>query len=572
VLAGLAIFVWGAEAQNINLEPILINKYISLYNTRNADLLTDEDISALTYDSPQEALDYFSSVDLRKRSSFGIQQDLSIRGSIFEDNEVYLEGIRINDPQTGHFSLELPVTEYDISSIALDSNSQRVSFKIKLPKEEGVSFKHYWGQYALYGNSVSFNFKTAKATNRISYEHRISSGARQDTDFNIHNLLLDSFWNGENNNINIIFGMTQRDFGAANSYSSLYPNEEEHTRQKLLIMKSNTRCDKFSLINKVFARVHDDKFILDRNIPSLYTNHTTSWVYGFDSRLEFNGFYCGLLFNGERMESDSMGKHARCREELYLNFSPRINQLSFDISFNETHYEEFGWLEKVLFGGYYKLNDKLSADLILSYLWRIPSFTELYYWSPANHGNNNLHIQKTLNYETGFGYALNHDVSLRLAVFMRRQSRTIDWVKSNELSAWEARNIGRIRTQGLNCDLKIGLGQTPFEYLSLHYTYLSLKRVDSHLFSKYAFDYLKHKITANILMKIHKFRINYTLNFNSPSERGKYCVFSVKIIRRINNNTDFFIEGNNIFNTSYYELGDVKGDPRWYKLGLSFNF
>jgi len=552
---------------NINLNPILIEK-----TTNCSEVLYSEDISALSCDSPQEALDYFSSVDLRRRSSFGIQQDLSIRGSTFEDNDVYLEGVRMNDPQTGHFTLGFPLTEYDISSIKLDSNSQRVDFNIAPPKEKGILSRHYWGQYALYGSSLSFNFKTPHANNRISYEHKISSGSRQDTDFDVHNLFFDSLWAAGNSNINIIFGMAQRDFGAANFYSSFYPYEEEHTRQKLCIIKSDIRWDKFSLINNLFVRLHNDKFILDRGNPSLYINHTTTSVYGWGSRLKFSEFYIGFLFNREHAKSGSMGKYTRYRKEFYLEVTPKINKLSLNISFNETYYGKFGWLEKVSFGSSYPLNNKLSINLALSYFWRAPSFTELYYQSPANHGNNSLAVQKTLNYETGFKYTLNNDVNLHFSVFMRHQSHAIDWVKSSESSPWRAENIGSISSKGINCNLKIDLRRRPFEYLSMRYTYLALNRKSPYAFSKYAFDYLRDKLTANLLMKMRKLRVNYMLSFNNPSERRKYCIFSLKIIRKINNNIDFFIEGNNIFNTSYYELEDIKGGSRWYKIGVSLKF
>jgi len=552
---------------DIDLGPILIEK-----TANYSEVLEGKNLSTLGYNSPQEALDYFSSIDLRKRSSFGIQQDLSIRGSIFEDNEVCLEGVRVNDPQTGHFNLELPLTEYDIGNITLDSNSQRVSFNIAPPKEKGIFIKHYWGQHALYADSVSLNFKTVNANNRISYEHKISSGIREDTDFNIHNLFMDSLWNWERSSINLIFGMTQRDFGADSFYSSLYPHEEEHTRQKLLLVKSNITRDKFSLVNSILVRFHSDKFILDRENPLLYINHTTSRVYNWDSRIKLNGFYFGFSLNKERIKSESMGGHTRYRKEFYLDFNPKMNNLSLDISLNETRYGEFGWLEKTSLGSSYRINNKLILRLVLSYLWRAPSFTELYYQSPANHGNNSLSVQKTLNYETGLKYILNKDVNLHFSVFMRRQSHTIDWIKNSEASPWEAENVGKIKAKGIDCGFKICLRKYHFEYLSLDYTYLALNREDSYIFHKYAFDYLRHKITANLFMKVHKFRINYMLNFSGPAGRKNYCVSGLKIVRKINNNIDFFIEGDNIFNSSYYELDNIKGDSRWYKLGISLSF
>ncbi|MEO6923869.1 MAG: TonB-dependent receptor plug domain-containing protein, partial [Bryocella sp.] len=50
-----------------------------------------------------------SSVDIEQRGGGATQNDVSIRGSSYEQTLVLLNGLRINDAETSHFNLDLPV-------------------------------------------------------------------------------------------------------------------------------------------------------------------------------------------------------------------------------------------------------------------------------------------------------------------------------------------------------------------------------------------------------------------------------------------------------------------------------
>ncbi len=50
-----------------------------------------------------------SSVDLRQRGAGNIQTDVSIRGATFGQTLVLLNGLRLNDVQSGHHSMDVPV-------------------------------------------------------------------------------------------------------------------------------------------------------------------------------------------------------------------------------------------------------------------------------------------------------------------------------------------------------------------------------------------------------------------------------------------------------------------------------
>lgn len=65
-----------------------------------------------TYAAPVSALRYEPQVDVQARNFAEGQADVSIRGGTFENTGFSLGALPIYDPQTGHYSAELPVSSY----------------------------------------------------------------------------------------------------------------------------------------------------------------------------------------------------------------------------------------------------------------------------------------------------------------------------------------------------------------------------------------------------------------------------------------------------------------------------
>lgn len=73
--------------------------------TRNIQIITQEDIKRLPARSVNELLAYINGVDIRQRGPFGSQADVNIDGGSFEQTLILLNGAKISDPQTAHHSL-----------------------------------------------------------------------------------------------------------------------------------------------------------------------------------------------------------------------------------------------------------------------------------------------------------------------------------------------------------------------------------------------------------------------------------------------------------------------------------
>ena len=85
--------------------------------TRNIEVITRAEIASSPDYSLQGVLASVPSVDIRRRGPNGVQADIALRGGGFEQTLVMLDGVPVNDPQTGHNTLSLPVPMDDVQRI-----------------------------------------------------------------------------------------------------------------------------------------------------------------------------------------------------------------------------------------------------------------------------------------------------------------------------------------------------------------------------------------------------------------------------------------------------------------------
>src|ERR1035441_5017666 len=75
---------------------------------RSVDVIAPRDLPIGT-DSAVDLLRADPSLNVQARAAEGVQADLSIRGTTFEQSLVLVNGLRVNDPETGPLTLDIPV-------------------------------------------------------------------------------------------------------------------------------------------------------------------------------------------------------------------------------------------------------------------------------------------------------------------------------------------------------------------------------------------------------------------------------------------------------------------------------
>src|ERR1017187_5341640 len=85
---------------------------------RSVQVILPSDLPSGT-DSAVDLLRTDPSLNVQARAGEGVQADLSIRGTTFEQSLILVNGFRVNDPETGHLNLDIPVPLDAITRIDL---------------------------------------------------------------------------------------------------------------------------------------------------------------------------------------------------------------------------------------------------------------------------------------------------------------------------------------------------------------------------------------------------------------------------------------------------------------------
>lgn len=86
-----------------------------------------------------DLLRHFSGIDLRSRGSEGVQADLNILGGTFDQSMVMINGINYTDPQTGHYSLDIPIELSQIERIEVLQGPGAINIITRNPSKREIN-------------------------------------------------------------------------------------------------------------------------------------------------------------------------------------------------------------------------------------------------------------------------------------------------------------------------------------------------------------------------------------------------------------------------------------------------
>ena len=110
-LIGLLVIQYGIAQQVQSLDSITIESTrIDLpfkENSRTISIITAEVIEGSPATNLAELLQQEAGIDIRRQGIYGMQADLYIRGGSFDQTLLLIDGIKVEDPQTGHHTLNI---------------------------------------------------------------------------------------------------------------------------------------------------------------------------------------------------------------------------------------------------------------------------------------------------------------------------------------------------------------------------------------------------------------------------------------------------------------------------------
>lgn len=595
---------------------------------RIVSVIERDEIEAAPAASLQDLLEYAIGVDIRQRGTYGIQADVSIRGGSFDQTLILLNGINISDPQTGHHSLDLPVSFKSIKRIEiLEGPSARVygpnafSGAINIITEadstNAIDADVSFGEHQLRDINLSGNISTGKWNSYIAASNTSSDGYIKNTDFDTYNLFYQGNIKTTPGRLDIQIGYSNKSFGANSFYTPKYPNQFEQTKTTFASVKMETG-EKLHFTPAFYWRRHQDRFELFRDNPaSWYTGHNyhmtdvlganlNSW---FSSSLGKTAF--GAEFRSENIWSNVLGEdlakqievpgekghyftksHSRTIASYFIEHTFYLKKFTASVGAMANWISDlnFDWNIYPGIDMSYQLNEPLKIYTSYNKSLRMPTFTDLYYSGPTNEGNPELKPERSTTIEGGLKY--NTPVLQgHLSYYHRVGKDIIDWVRESEEYLWKTQNLTEIISNGIEFSAEININKALnrnffLKRISTSYAYNNLTKNESNYLSYYVLDNLKHKLEIGIDHSIWKnIYANWKISFQDrngtyakyedtqyvgEAEYEPFWLTDVKVYYKANT-AQIYLTVSNLFNKSYVDLGNVLQPGSWISMGLKYH-
>jgi len=559
------------------------SRIASSNSARSMTVLDDKVWGMSVYDSTPDMIGNIGGIDIRRRGPENVQADISIRGTTFEQNSVLIDGIRINDPQTGHYTMDLPVTPEDIDRVEIlkgpgsslygpNAFGGVINIITKKPEGKKIVFDAEGGSFDYSKVALSCTAPFGPIDNRFSIQKSRSTGYMPDTNFDIFSLTNSSSIKTFLGLYDFLFGYTKKDYGASNFYSNLYPHEAASTDTRFLNIGGLAEAGDLTVRPSLFLRRHWDKFRLDINRPGWQTNYSTVYSYGGGSTFNFAHDLADLSYGFEitrdTIDSTNMFVHERYSEGLYAEAAPKISpEFYINLALRADHFDGFGWEASPSVSASYRISEGLSLRGAAGRAYRIPTFTELYYIGAGNTGNPGLKPESCWTYEAGMDYS-HKSFKAGLTYFYRDSYDTIDWIRYSSADPWLATNIGSTSTNGVEVSMAL-------DRFFFSYTCLDVYAKHSYI-SKYALDYLKQQMSAGLLFEFSGFKNSWVLNWKKRVGGQSAVIADMKVTKGIFDSKgvglEAFLEISNLFDAEYTEVAGVEMPGRWIKSGARLKF
>lgn len=533
------------------------------------------------YQNWTEYLELSPSVDLRQRALADVQGDLSIRGSTFGQTLVLLNGLRMNDAQSGHHDMDLPLPTDAVERIEIlrgagstlygsDAMAGTINLITSRPERSDLRFGAGIGNFGVNEQNGSASLLWKQFDTELSAERDFSSGFRPDRDY--RNLSLFSITGAQTKlgRSQLMLAYGDKPYGADQFYGPF--NSWERTKSWFTGFQQELgRKTEFNFA----LRRHTDEFVLFRNDPSIYENNHIDKDWQFELRRHDQLSQNSTLFYGgegihESITSNNLGDHDRSRGAVYVDYDVRaLKRFSFSAGAREeivsAAHGEFS--PTVAAGVWLKQGWKLKGSA--SRAFRLPSYTDLYYHDPANFGNPKLRPERAWDFEGGLLWSPGGRLESEVTVFERRDRDVIDYVRASASAPYMAENIQKLNFTGVEASVQLRLpsdGRLQISYTGLHGVQESLNGLQT----KYSFNYPNHDAVLAWNGRLPgKFIARARIGIVDRYASNAYGLWDTAVAREFGH-LAAHIELSNITDTQYEEVPGVIMPGRSVLFGIDF--
>ncbi len=559
-------------------------------NSRTITVVSSKDIANSAATNVPDLLQLVAGVDIRRRGTAGSQADLYIRGGGFDQTLLLIDGIKMDDAQTGHHTMNaaLPIEVIERIEIIkgpaariFGQNAFTGAINIVTKKQltNTISANVETGSFGQLNGSVTVG-KDFENTSIIAHVGVLTSdGYRNNTDYNNYNYFLKGIFNKNKQPIEMIATFFDKKFGAENFYTTNPDwNEYEETQNSLLGFSTTFNTGNFTIKPRVYWRRGQDIFLLKRDDPSFFRNlHITNKIgvetnVSYTSNLGITGF--GVDVSRFSISSNNLGDRNRTMANLFLEHRFVFGD-NVDVTpgvavtyFSDFDFNAFPGLDVGV-----RISDNFKAYGNVGYTFRAPTFTDLFYNSPTTSGNINLEPESAFAQEIGVKFNSSNFLA-SVAIFNRDSDNLIDFIRPNiNTDVFTATNIAEVNTKGIEFDATYLFKINNYnQSLKLGYSYLNDDILDQNPeLSRYSLNTLRHQFITQFSSSFFKnLRQNIMYKQAERTTGQSYNVWDASIILDVQK-FSFTVTANNIFDTEYTEVGFIPMPGSNILFGLRYN-
>lgn len=576
VLCAISTLSWSQKKDTIKLKEILIsaNRIEVPFSkiSRSIEVLSADRINAMAVTNTADLLQHVVGVDIRRRGIDGMQSDLYIRGGNFEQTLLLIDGIKMDDSQSGHHTMNAVLSLDNIERIEIikgpaariygqNAFTGAVNIITKKIKENKLLASVGYGSYENKKASLtmSHNFDNARFFANVGYQK--SDGYRHNTDFENKAIFL----KGSVGRIDLIGSFTERKFGANGFYASpKFVDQYEETQTSIVGVSTTMNSGSFKIKPRLYWRRNQDMYLFIRQNPSYYRNMHINNKVGVETNVVFQSSLgktgIGVDVSRSFIVSNNLGNHQRTAITGF--FEQRFEQIEkFDLTLGVA-VSSFSDFDTQFLPGFdlgYSLNERFKLFGNIGYTYRVPTYTDLYYVGPTTLGNADLQPESALAEEIGAKY-LGDNLQITLALFNRDSKDLIDWTKVNMDDKWQSQNFSKVATRGFDTSVSYQFDLAKFEQrLEVGYSFIDDKIKDASVdFTRYSLNSLKHQFNVGVSTRFSKiFSQNISYRYTERTDGEGYSVLDAKVIARMKNGFELSLTANNILNAEYTETNLV---------------
>ncbi len=556
---------------------------------RSIEIIKREDILNYPVESIDELLRYVAGVQTNMRAPFGVQNDIGMRGSTFSQVLILIDNVRFNDPLTGHFNNNIPISMTEIDHIEVVKGPAAVAYgsdavgglihiKTKVYVADNNQDRNVeaiadiaFGQNNLVKSDVGMVLKKSKWLISGSMMTRIADGetlanpnfvlgtttdSLYNTDFDLrsYSIALGKFF-GDNTKVLVRGGYDYRDFNAKYFYTaSAFDESRETTTNEWGMAALTHKRNKHNVEVNLGYKSVDDLFVFnplfssnDHNTKQYLGQYNHNYALSDKTTIGFGGQYIH-----KSIVSTDRGDHSNVSLGVYAEGTHAItDRLQINAGFRVENDENFGtellpqlslsWKKDI-----YVLRTSYGRSI------RAADFTERYVSAQIpmltagrNAGNPDLLAEVSNSFDLGGDVYFENGIQLSATGFYRSSTNLIDFSLRNASTIsnltnlipgeeyFYADNISESNVKGLELTArkKWYYQERILVDLNLGYTYLKTK-VDAGTLSRYISNHPSSQLSSMLNFRVYKFNVSLAslLQYRNPEELVVFDELEVPIV------------------------------------------